>query len=108
MNMTMTVKTVRDMTSWMTLSWRRLKGPPLPEKPMRLAGTVRQYSKKAIPQEKRITRISGQPVEIFISCSFRWPYQANVMKTFEHISMRMVQKPCISYFDLGGKFNKFA
>ena len=51
----------------MTLSCMRLNGPPLPLKPMRLAGTVRQYSKKAIPQEKRMTQINGQPVEIFIS-----------------------------------------
>ena len=44
---------------------------PLPWKPIRLAGTVRQYSKKAMPQDSRIMRMSGQPVEIFISCSFR-------------------------------------
>ena len=68
---TMTVKMVREITSWITLSCIRLKGPPLPWKPMRLAGTVRQYSKKAMPQEKRMMRMSGQPVEIFISCSLR-------------------------------------
>ena len=93
---TMTVKMVREITSWITLSCIRLKGPPFPTKPMRLAGTVRQYSKKAIPQEKRMMRMSGQPVEIFISCSLRWPYQANVINTFEKMSIRMVQKPCIS------------
>ena len=64
---TMTVKTVREITSWITLSCIRLKGPPLPLKPMRFAGTVRQYSKKAIHQENRMMRISGHPVEIFIS-----------------------------------------
>ena len=81
----------------MTFNCIKLKGPPLPEKPIRFAGTVRQYSKKAIPQEKRMTIISGQPVEIFISLSFRWPYQANVMKTFDRISIRIVQIPCIVY-----------
>ena len=40
-------------------------------------------------------RISGQPVEIFISCSLRCPYQAKVMKTFESTSISMVQIPCI-------------
>jgi len=63
-----------------------------------LAGTVRQYSKKAMPQEKRMTRISGQPVEIFISCSFRCPYQAKVIKMLEHTSIRMVQIACIVSF----------
>ena len=68
---------------------------------MRLAGTVRQYSKKAIPHEKRMTQISGHPVEIFISASFKCPYQANVMKTFEKISMMIVQIPFIadSFFE---------
>ena len=68
---TTTVKTVREITSWMTLSCIRLKGPPLPWKPIRFAGTVRQYSKKAMPQENRMMRMSGQPVEIFISWSLR-------------------------------------
>ena len=58
---------------------------------------LRQYSKKAIPQEKRMTRISGQPVEIFISWSLRWPYQANVMNTFENRSMMIVQIPRIVF-----------
>ena len=94
-NNTMTVNTVSEITSWITFSCRRLKGPPLPVNPILLAGTVRQYSKNAIPQENRITRISGQPVEIFISDSFRWPYQANVMKMLENTSIRTVQNPCI-------------
>ena len=32
----------------------------VPSKPMRLAGTWQQYSKKAIPHEKAITPIRGQ------------------------------------------------
>lgn len=66
-NITITVKTVREITSWITFNWRRLKGPPLSWKPILLAGTVRQYSKNAMPQENRMTRISGQSVDIF-SC----------------------------------------
>ena len=92
---TMTVKMVREITSWITLSCIRLKGPPFPMNPIRLAGTVRQYSKKAIPQENKMIRMRGQPVEIFISCNLRWPYQANVINTFENTSIKMVQKPCI-------------
>ena len=99
----MMVKMVREITSWITFSSIRLKGPPFPWKPIRLAGTVRQYSKKAMPQEKRMMRMSGQPVEIFISCSFRCPYQANVMNTFENTSISMVQNPCIITCKWGAK-----
>ena len=94
-NITITVKMLREMTSWITLSCIRLKGPPLSSKPMRLAGTVRQYSKNAIPQEKRIISISGQPVEIFISLSLRCPYQAKVINTLEKTRRSTVQSPCI-------------
>ena len=90
MKVTTTVNTTKDTTSWMTFSCRRLNGPPLPEKPRRLAGTWAQYSKKASPQEKRMTRIRGQLVEIFISWSFRWPYHANVMNMLESTNRRTV------------------
>lgn len=56
----MTVKTTSDTTSWITLSWMSENGPHVPSKPMRLAGTWQQYSKKAIPHEKAITPIRGQ------------------------------------------------
>ena len=100
---TISEKTVREMASWMTLSCIRLKGPPLPTKPMRLAGTVRQYSKKAMPQEKRMTQISGQLVEIFISCSLRCPYQAKVMKILEQTNIKTVQNACIVVFSFSGR-----
>ena len=58
------VKTMRETTSWITFSCIR---PPLPVNPRRLAGTWAQYSKNASPQEKRMTRMSGQLVETFIS-----------------------------------------
>ena len=57
----------------MTLSWTGEKRSA----PMRLAGTWKQYSKKAMPQLTRMT---------FHSASwrnFRWPYQAKVMKMLE-------------------------
>ena len=39
--------------------------------PILFAGTCRQYSKNAIPQENRITNISGQLSEMCICCSLR-------------------------------------
>lgn len=44
-----------------------------------LAGIIRQYSKKAIPQLNSIIKKSG--VELFLY--LRLPYQAKVIKTFE-------------------------
>ncbi len=52
----MTAKTTSEMHSWITFSCTRLKGPPLSMKPIRLAGTWQQYSKKAIIHEKAMTR----------------------------------------------------
>ena len=83
-------KITKVMTSCMTLSWSREKGPPLAWKPMRLAGTWRVYSKNAIPQDNKIMAMRGQWVVTFISCSLRWPYQAKVMKILEKISRIMV------------------
>ena len=99
MNITIaiSVKTVKEITSWMTFSCMRLNGPPFSTNPMRLAGTCAQYSKNATPHEKRITRMSGQLEDIFISWSLRWPYQANVMNTFEATSRSIVQIAFISY-----------
>lgn len=94
---TINVNTVSDMASCITLSCMRLNGPPLPSNPILFAGTWAQYSKKARPHEKRITRISGQLPEIFISWSLRCPYQANVMKIFDVIKRRIVQTAFIYY-----------
>src|SRR5262245_55141415 len=52
--------------------------------PIRLAGTCRQYSKKAIPQLTRIAAISE------LCLYFRCPYQAKVMNTLEARSSTMV------------------
>jgi hypothetical protein len=49
-----------------------------------LAGIIRQYSKKAIPQLNRIAFHKG----IFLS--FKCPYQANVIKIFERINKEIV------------------
>ena len=85
-----TVKMMSVMTSWMTLSCISENGPPLPVKPMRLAGIWQEYSKSAMPHDKRMTANSGQWVVTFISCNFKCPYQANVMKMLDTTSRRMV------------------
>ena len=85
-------KTVMEMTSWITFSWTNEKGPPVICEPIRLAGIMKQYSTKAIPQLNRMIRYRGQSVEIFISWSFKLPYHANVMKTFEIIKSRIVNQ----------------
>ena len=90
-SVTITVNTVREMTSWMTFSCIREKGPPLPLNPIRFAGTCAQYSKNASAHEKSMTAMSGHPDDIFICWSFRCPYQANVMKILEVTSKRIVQ-----------------
>jgi hypothetical protein len=53
--------------------------------PMRLAGTWKQYSKKAIPQ---LARITFQRASLRY---LRWPYQAKVMKIFEIVRRRIVR-----------------
>src|SRR5437764_1346541 len=50
-----------------------------------LAGTWKQYSKKAIPQ---LTKITFQRAELRY---LRWPYQAKVMKRLEIVNSRMVR-----------------
>lgn len=81
---------VRVITSWITFNCIREKGPPFPSKPIRLAGTWKQYSKNAIPQlistMAAIPRVSNH----FISLSFKWPYQAKVIKVFDSINNPMV------------------
>ena len=99
-NITMTVNTDSEITSWITLSCTSENGPPFILDPILFAGTARQYSKNAIPHDNRITRINGHPVEIFISCSFRCPYHAKVISTFDATSINTVQIPCVILFFL--------
>ena len=61
--MTMAVKTIKEMVSWMTFSWIRLNGPPLTTEPMRLAGIMKKYSISAMPHDSRMMKISGQSFE---------------------------------------------
>ena len=90
---TMIVKTVSDTHSARIFSCISEKGPPLIWLPMRLAGIMKLYSKKATPHELKMMSISGQSLFIFISVSFRLPYQAKVMKMLLTMSNRMVINP---------------
>ena len=89
----MVVKTVSEIASWIIFNCIKLKGPPLMRLPMLLAGIIKQYSRKASPQEARMTRISGQSVLMCISLSLRLPYQAKVMKMLEQQRRRIVKIP---------------
>lgn len=93
-----TAKTISETHSWITFNCMSEKGPPSPWKPIRLAGTWQQYSKKAMHHEKTMTPISGQWLLMCACCSFRWPYQANVIKTLLHSSNAMVDNPRYTVF----------
>jgi hypothetical protein len=80
-----TEKTTSVMISCVIFSWKPLN--PL-RNPARLAGTMRQYSKNAIPQLTRITFHRATLV------CLRWPYQANVMKILDKISSVIVLSIC--------------
>ena len=87
------VKTVSDTHSWMIFNCIRLNGPPFMLEPRRLAGTIKEYSNRATPQERKIIATSGQPSDMCISESFNCPYQAIVIKMLETTSKSMVQSP---------------
>jgi hypothetical protein len=53
---------------------------------------MKQYSARAIAHEKSITTKSGQFLEMPEDCSFRCPYQANVINILDMTSRRMVIK----------------
>ena len=86
------------MHSWITFSCTSENGPPLPVKPILLAGTWQQYSKNAMAHEKAITPISGQVLLTPVCCSLRWPYQASVMKMLLSTSNSIVYVPVIQLF----------
>ena len=67
--------------------------------PMRLAGIRYEYSSMAIAQLMSMMKISGVvELIIFICCSFRLPYHANVMKVFEMMSSNTVRIALFIFF----------
>src|SRR5690349_7175636 len=54
--------------------------------PQRLAGTMKMYSKKAMPQLRRTTFHKGITPPPLSWLYFKCPYQAKVMKMFEMTS----------------------
>src|SRR5262245_47018975 len=63
-------------------------------KPIRLAGTCTRYSKNAIPQLAKMATSKGLCPRVR-----RWPYHANVMKTFEAVSSTTVVR--IGFMGIG-------
>ena len=78
------------MASCITFNCHIENGPPYSEKPRRLAGTCMQYSKNAIPQLIKI--IPNNPIfeNLGIAVNRKWPYHANVIKTFESVNKIIV------------------
>ena len=89
----MTVNTLMEMTSWMTFSCMRLKGPPAMSDPMVLAGMRKQYSTPATSHDRRITLGIDHPSDMWRCLSKRFPYQAKVMNVFEQINSSIVYNP---------------
>lgn len=81
----------------MTLSWIRVKGPPLPLNPILLAGTINIYSNRAIPQLIRMIAINPNFWKRFHSENLRCPYQASVIKILDTTRRTMVRTPFINY-----------
>ena len=93
-----TTNTVSVITSWITFNSINENGPSLPWKPILLAGTWKQYSKKAIAQLINIMAKRPKDSTHFNSLNFRWPYQANVIKELESTNSPIVYKLFIIWF----------
>ncbi len=62
-------------------------------KPILLAGIIKVYSSRAIHQLIRIMPATPQLGSRVLVLNFRWPYQANVIKLFDTISINIVINP---------------
>lgn len=85
------VKTESETTSWMTFSSQIENGPPNCDDPMRLAGTWKQYSNRAMPQLS--STMASMPKRSSLDLNAMWPYQASVMKAFDMMSRATVAIP---------------
>jgi len=96
-----TTNTEIEITSCINLSCHILNGPPFKLLPIRLAGTMSVYSKKAIAQLNKIMVIIPEFLNIGKSLNRKWPYQAMVINVLEAISNKIVVmerdiiNPCI-------------
>ncbi len=77
-------KTVRVRASWRIFSWGTDRPPATP---MRFAGTIREYSKKASPQLASTATHQADALR-----RPRCEYQARFMKKLEAVSRPMVWK----------------
>lgn len=93
-------KTTSVITSWIIFNCSKENGPPLPRKPILLAGTWKKYSNNAMPQLISTMEISPNLLNHFHSANFRWPYQASVINVFDNTKSTMVKTPFIVEFFL--------
>jgi hypothetical protein len=84
-----TMNTISVMASCITFNCTRLNGPPFSVKPIRLAGTWKQYSKKTSPRLNNIItrRAAWCP---FLPKNFKCQYQAMIINAFERNSSPIV------------------
>ena len=76
----------------MSFNCHMLNGPPFSSDPILLAGTIKLYSNKAIPQLIRMVVINPAVFKNETSLNRKWPYQAMVIKVFDAIKSKMVVK----------------
>ena len=73
------VKTESETTSWMTFSSQIENGPPNCDDPMRLAGTWKQYSNRAMPQLS--STMASMPKRSSLDLNAMWPIPLNICRT---------------------------
>ena len=81
-----------EITSWINFNCHILNGPPLSSDPILLAGTIKLYSNKAIPQLIKMVVTNPAFFKNETSLNRKWPYHAMVIKVFEAIKSKIVIK----------------
>ncbi len=81
-----------EITSWISFNCHILKGPPFKLEPILFAGTIKLYSKRAIPQLIKMVVISPAFFKNETSLNRKCPYQAMVIKVLEAIKSKMVMR----------------
>jgi hypothetical protein len=85
-----TVNTISVITSCITFNSTSENGPPLALNPILLAGTISEYSKRAINQLKRIIDKRLRFSKRLMVLNLRCPYHAIVIKAFDKTSNPIV------------------
>src|SRR5690606_4937826 len=74
-----TANTTRVMTSWITVHWIKVKGPPPAVNASQLAGTRNIYSRYAFIQLIAMIKVKSSVCDQFHSEKFRRAYQATTI-----------------------------